>query len=186
MAFLYIYLTMARRILKLLLIYHFTFNAFGQNKGSGQILPGEFGKLKYDSVVIYECMTKNWTEIASGNKLNKGIIVKSHTLNKSQSDSVRLVLFNTKTYGAYPPQCFDYNLGIVFYKSSKIACYASISFECNAVSPSHEIDAMRKESFHDKKYDLAYYNGLSKKGKEYFIRLCDQLSFEYPKQKEKH
>lgn len=174
---------MRRAVLLFVFIFHLAINVFGQSKYSGQILSGEFGKIKYDSVVIYECMTKNWTEIASGKKLNEGIVVKSHTLDKSQSDSVRLVLFNTKTYGAYPPQCFDYNLGIVFFKLKKIVCYASISFECNAVSPSHEIDAMKKESFHDKKYDFAYYNGLSKKGRDYFIRLCDQVGFSYPKLK---
>lgn len=174
---------MVRKILKLILIYHFTSNAFGQSKELGQILPGEFGKLTYDSVVIYECMTKNWTQIASGNKLNEGIIVKSHTLSKSQSDSLRLILFNTKTYGAYPPNCFNYNLGIVFFNLKKIVCYASISFECRAVSPSHEIDAMRKESFHDKNYDFAYYSGLSKMGMNYFIRLCNQFGFSYPKPK---
>lgn len=172
---------MTRAVLLLAFIIHLTINLVGQSKSVGQILPGDFGKIMYDSVVIYECVTKNWTQIASGKKLNEGIIVKSHTLSKSQSDSLRLVLFNTKTYGAYPPQCFNYNLGVVFYKSHEIACYASISFECNAVSPSHEIDAMKKESFRDKKYDFAYYNGLSKIGMDYFIRLCNQFEFSYPK-----
>lgn len=156
---------------------------FGQEK-SGQLLPGDFGKIKFDSVVAYQYQKNDDNVIALGKKLNYNLVSKAVTLNKSQIDTLRKILFNTKTYGAYPPgSCWKFNLGFVFFSGKKITASVSVSFECNNVFPSEYIQAMEYESFSDKKYGFAYYTGLSNRGKNAFMRLCDQVGLSYPKSK---
>lgn len=147
---------------------------FGQKKGN-TYLPGNFGTIKYDSVVAYQYIVPSAEAIASGNKLNSYLTQKSVTLNKTQIDTLKNILFNTKTYGAYPANCFKNILGFVFFKTGKITASVSISFECHSLSPSTDIDAMRTESFKDHLYDLGYYDGLSQFGKNSFYRLCDRI-----------
>ena len=152
-------------------------SSYGQSKDKGKIISGDFGKFKYDSVVLINFRNVKNNDFISNGKLNSVAIINKKTLTKCQIDTLNYYLFNTKTYGGYPPSCFNNQIGIIYFRLGKIVGHIGVSFECNSILPSVGIGAMQYENFHDDKYDFAFYSGLSKNGKTSILKLFNRLNF---------
>ena len=102
-------------------------------------------EIQYDSVVAYDYNgEEGFLIVGEDNKLYDRINQSIH-LKKKQIKKLHKIITAKNAYGAVNASCFDPHLGIVYYYQNQIVAHLSICLDCNYLSASFEIPAIRKK-----------------------------------------
>jgi hypothetical protein len=162
------------RIITLLLLLILSFCSNGQTKNP-------FLYLKFDKVIIYdyEPYGENPSLVDNGQILKAVKIKKQIQLDKAAIDRLNAKLGDRKSYGSNHAACFEPHLGIVYYLQYKIVANVIICLDCNLLSSSIDIPAL-KQGKHALGKDTYYtLDGLSKPFRQFLNDLLKKYNFSH-------
>lgn len=162
------------RTITLLFLLTLSFCSNGQTKNP-------FLSLKFDKVIIYdyEPNGENPSLVDKGQILKEVKIKKQIQLDKATIERLSAKLCDKKSYGNNHADCFEPHLGIVYYLQNKIVGHVIICLDCNLLSSSIDIPALKQgEQRHGKD---VYYNldGLSKSFRQFLNDLLKKHNFSH-------
>ena len=162
------------RIITLLFLVTLSLCSFGQTSNP-------FINLKFDKVVIYdyEQNGENPALVDKGQILKDVKIKKQIQLGKATIDKLNTKLGDKKSYGNNHADCFEPHLGIVFYFQNKTVADVLVCLDCNRLSSSIDIPAIKQGRQGKGKETYYALDGLSKSFRHFLNDMLKKYNFSH-------
>jgi hypothetical protein len=116
--------------------------------------------------------------LVDNGQISKSVKIKKQILlDKATADKLTVKFDDKKSYGNNHADCFKPHLGVVYYKQNKIVADVLVCLDCNQLSSSIDISALkqgRQGSGKDVYYTL---DGLSKSFRQFLNSLLKKYNF---------
>jgi hypothetical protein len=159
------------RKMTLLLLLTFSFCSYGQTKNP-------FLSLKFDKVIIYDYQPhgENPSLVDNGQIIKAVTIKRQVELDRPTIEKLNAKLGDKKSYGSSHADCFEPHLGIVYYLQNKIVGNVIICLDCNLLSSSIDIPALKQGKQGQGKDTYYILDGLSKSFRQFLNDLLKKYN----------